>query len=285
MSIDDAMSGHIYMKDGSILFLGEPPEVSVHRECIPPVQVIVPIEGELEGRFAEGDDWQEVDGVVVASECYHRYRGKCPEVLSLWLNPTGAEAQAITSDGLLGETHRFLAPHATDEVRRIVRSEKNRADDSELLERIFLRVVEFIAGPMEEAQAVDGRIARAMEVLKTDPLASRRVEELAAEAGVSPRRFRQLFNEHFGTSCKRHMQWSRVLDASCELNTEASLSEIAHRMGFTDASHFTRIYRDLFGVPPSISRGSFDVHVEPETSVAKKPRGSRAGKPESDEPQ
>ncbi len=254
------MSGRIFMRDGSLLYLGEPPDASIHRKCIPLVQIVIPIEGSIEARFEEEGVWEEIDGVVVASDVYHQYQGECSLLLSLWLNPTSEVAQIVVREGLREESHRHLAAFATQEVRRFVRAEGDFEDENAALDRIFSRVVEFLRGGGEERVSIDERIARAMELLKSEPLAARRLDELAAEVGLSPRHFRQLFLEHFGTSCKRHLQWRRMARATGELITDASLTEIAHNLGFTDASHFTRVYRDLFGVPPSNLRGMFEIH-------------------------
>jgi AraC-like DNA-binding protein len=62
---------------------------------------------------------------------------------------------------------------------------------------------------------------------------------------------RHLFREMAGCSMNTYALRRRALRAFEELlNTDNSLAEIAHRCGFYDQAHFTRIFATVFGVTP-----------------------------------
>lgn len=83
------------------------------------------------------------------------------------------------------------------------------------------------------------------------------VEELAREAGLSPFHFHRAFKQTFGRPPHQHLLSLRLERARRLLETpEASLAGIAHRLGFSDQSHFTRMFRKQFGVTPgAVLRG------------------------------
>jgi AraC family transcriptional regulator len=79
--------------------------------------------------------------------------------------------------------------------------------------------------------------------------------ELAAIAGVHPGHLTRAFRRYFGQSIggyvrDRRLDWSaRQLTGSSQ-----SLSTIAGAAGFSDQSHFTRVFRRRFGCPPGAFR-------------------------------
>jgi AraC family transcriptional regulator len=72
---------------------------------------------------------------------------------------------------------------------------------------------------------------------------------------------RRFFHEMEGCSMNTYALRRRALRALAELlNTDYSLAEIAHRCGFYDQAHFTKVFATLFGVTPGRfrSRGKSD---------------------------
>ncbi|MFY8099845.1 MAG: GlxA family transcriptional regulator [Allorhizobium sp.] len=80
---------------------------------------------------------------------------------------------------------------------------------------------------------------------------------MARLAGVSPRHLDRLFAEHLGISflaCYRKIRLDharRLLEQS-----PLSLSELAFATGFSSASHFSRAFKEQFGVTPKSARAS-----------------------------
>jgi AraC family transcriptional regulator len=83
------------------------------------------------------------------------------------------------------------------------------------------------------------------------PAESVRTEQLAEIAGMSSAQFCRSFKKITGHSPKRYALKIRVERAK-ELLSHSPLSagEISDQLGFSSQSHFTRVFRDLEGVPP-----------------------------------
>lgn len=79
--------------------------------------------------------------------------------------------------------------------------------------------------------------------------------DLAAEAGVHPAHLAATFRRFHRTTVGEFVQQLRVETACRRLRQpKASLSEIALELGFTDQSHFSRIFRRLTGMTPKAWR-------------------------------
>jgi AraC family transcriptional regulator len=81
------------------------------------------------------------------------------------------------------------------------------------------------------------------------------VQSVAAELGVNAVRLSRAFRKAFGESLGSYQRRLRVREACNRLRDEdLSLAEIALGAGFTDQSHFTRVFRRLTGTTPAAFR-------------------------------
>jgi len=95
-------------------------------------------------------------------------------------------------------------------------------------------------------------LARGFAKLEAPQPVPLRMADIAAEAGVSERHFRRLFQQSYGLSPHRFLQTQRVHRA-CELlvHTTLPLAEVALRCGFCDQGHMSRHLRRLTGQSPT----------------------------------
>lgn len=84
------------------------------------------------------------------------------------------------------------------------------------------------------------------------------LEEWAAQAGWSTDHLSRRFREQTGESPRACFQRRRLHHAAHDLiHSSDSLSEIAHRLGYSDSAHFSRAFRDHFAMPPKTYRKRF----------------------------
>lgn len=97
-----------------------------------------------------------------------------------------------------------------------------------------------------------GRLEAIVERIHCDEGVVRPVGELAAEAGLSESRFRQLFRELTGCSVTRYQNRIRIQAARDLLATgHYNVGEVAAELGFRDIYYFSRLFKRITGVPPS----------------------------------
>ena len=129
------------------------------------------------------------------------------------------------------------------------------------LRPVELALTEFLAAGLAESilGASQGggvsphlhRISQTMETLLPDPDLSLR--RLAEASGVSPRYIQKLFaaaDDTFGHYLRmRRLERCRA-DLSSPLCARLSISEICFRWGFNDSAHFSRAFRNQYGLSP-----------------------------------
>ncbi|NVM91619.1 helix-turn-helix domain-containing protein [Variovorax sp. SG517] len=103
------------------------------------------------------------------------------------------------------------------------------------------------------------RLVAFIEAHLGDPELS--VDAVSRELGISRRLTHRLFETH-RTQYGAYLRMRRLERAKDELQNRRldhlSVAQIAYRNGFGDASHFSRCFRDRFGVPPGGFRRSPD---------------------------
>lgn len=118
---------------------------------------------------------------------------------------------------------------------------------------IITQLINSLPGIEESSvSTLDPRIQAALDAINLSPSDNHGLEILASSVGLSASRFRHLFQEQTNIPLRRYKQWRRVVSAMRSLNNVDNLTHAAMRSGFTDSSHFSRCFRDTFGVSPSL---------------------------------
>lgn len=86
-----------------------------------------------------------------------------------------------------------------------------------------------------------------LEHLEIPPLTG----NLAAKAGMSPTKLKRLFKQIFGDSLFSYYQEFRMKEAAFLLKeNKYSVSEVGYKLGFTNLSHFSKIFKEHTGINP-----------------------------------
>src|SRR5215216_6588505 len=147
-----------------------------------------------------------------------------------------------------------------DAVVRLVGLLDSPADEAHFLRPLVTREIVFRllkgeqGGRLRQIAVLGGhshRIARAIARLREDFDRPVRIEDIARESGMSVSGFHHhfravtamsplQFQKHLRLQEARHLMLAEDLDAA----------SAGYRVGYSDASHFTREYKRLFGAPP-----------------------------------
>ena len=133
------------------------------------------------------------------------------------------------------EEARFLRPLVTREiVFRLLKGEQGGR----------LRQIAVLGGHAH-------RIARALERLREDFDRPLRIEDIARESGMSVSGFHHHFKAVTAMSPLQFQKRMRLQEARrLLLGEDLDAASAGFRVGYGDASHFTRDYKRLFGAPP-----------------------------------
>ncbi|RKN43740.1 helix-turn-helix domain-containing protein [Streptomyces hoynatensis] len=120
------------------------------------------------------------------------------------------------------------------------------------LEEVIVLATAAAAAPGAGAAGrVDPRVRRAAALLAADPGAAHTVESLAAHVALSPSRLAHLFAEQLGQSPMRALRDARLRHAAQLLEaTGLPVERVAAASGFASPYHFSRVFRQRYGLPP-----------------------------------
>jgi AraC-like DNA-binding protein len=86
-----------------------------------------------------------------------------------------------------------------------------------------------------------------IEQLETPPV----IKELALSARMSPSKLKRLFRQIFGNSIFSYYQEFRMKEAAHLLKEgKLSVTDVGYQLGFTNLSHFSRVFKEHIGMKP-----------------------------------
>ena len=236
--------------DGGCMLIGRAVNVTpMHAHYA--IQIAFGSERGIRFRPSEQVDWTAYDAVIIPSRQPHMMDATRVALDAiLFVEPETPEGRALSErfpDGgiaalqgdVLAGTGAALFAAWSDQ--RDLHSTAQAAQD----------VVRKLTGGVKPAVVSDERILRAVAYIKRHLDASLTLDAVAAEACLSPSRFRHLFVEQTGTALRPYVLWRRFLRAWEVMMCGESLSTAAHEAGFADAAHLTRTSHRMFGFPPS----------------------------------
>lgn len=98
-------------------------------------------------------------------------------------------------------------------------------------------------------------VRRTIDAIQANPEQPFTATDLAGVAGVSVRTLQSAFRQHVGVSPMEYLRQVRLervhRDLSRADSEEVTVSDVAHRWGFTHLGRFAATYRAMYGTPPS----------------------------------
>lgn len=217
-----------------------------------------PAELELDGRLVDATG----RFVLWDAGSRHRYGHPGASWDHSWMNLRGsAVAEAAAREALpLGRPLDGVPPAVSERYLGLLLDElrgRHPPDAPVLagLVALYLREVALAwRGPGEEP-AEQRRLLAARRLIEEGLDRPLRLEDLAAEAGLSVSQFSLLFRRRFGTSPMRYLDGLRMQAARRLLEQSAlSVQAVAERVGFEDPLYFSRRFKRHLGSSPSAYR-------------------------------
>jgi len=99
-------------------------------------------------------------------------------------------------------------------------------------------------------------LGRVIELIRDEYARNLTLTELAQIAGVHPSHLVQVFREHNNCTPGEYIRRLRIEQAMRLIShSDTALADISVDLGFTDQSHFTRVFKRLTGMTPAQYRG------------------------------
>lgn len=222
-------------------------------------------------RFSQRDDSaiQLTSNDLSSTICFPAHRAihymvvgiRAPRLKALL---AGSEPHAVL-DTLTAEGSSFLFfENMTAETKLLLRNitEVNQQDSlshfytqikvQELLYLLFRKLVQRESAPHQPLNSADAERLLLVRNQLLDDLGTPPVlRELALQAAMSETKLKQLFKQTFGTSVYTYYQQARMKEAAFLLKQgQHSVAEVGYELGFSNLSHFSRLFEKHYGLHP-----------------------------------
>lgn len=118
-----------------------------------------------------------------------------------------------------------------------------------LCELISKALADYHCNCESENHMDDQRIINALKYMDANFEKILSLEEVAEKCFLSPTRFLHLFKEKTNLTFRRYQLWNKLIKSLPFLENN-SITETAYYFGFSDSSHYTRTFKETFGVTP-----------------------------------
>ena len=242
--------GHFVSWEGGCLLIGKALGV-IPQHAHYAIQIAFGSEQGLRFRTDERDDWTGYHGAIIASRQPHSMDAS--QVRSnaiVFVEPETREGRALTELYLTNG----IAPLPDDlllDAASALFAAWHELQSEDAVRRASQNLIRSLTRGVDPGFPSDQRILRAVSYINRNLGAPLTLDEVAAEACLSPSRFRHLFVEQTGMALRPYILWRRFVHVWELLSAGESLSRAAHEAGFADAAHLTRTSRRMFGFPPS----------------------------------
>lgn len=126
----------------------------------------------------------------------------------------------------------------------------------ELTQTLINQTIQHINTSSGQSRRPDERIMKAMRIVKEANIVKFFVSDIANEVNLSPGRFAHLFKEQTGITFKKYVLHCKLLKSLYAMHQKNNLTHASHEGGFADQPHFTRTFKNAFGIKPSTSKTS-----------------------------
>ncbi len=247
--MESMWSGQVFFRGTSTCYVGSPGELPFYGSY--PIRVVLGIGDPLQVQFAGHPAPIIAPAIAIAGGVTHQFVGQHPNRMALWLDPASDEGRFAARRILGSRAYQVLPTQLARELCQLARIGLDRPQSAESGSLLFLAMLQELRFSEGATPRIDRRLEDACQSILSDPSQPWNIDELARQSDLSPRHFRHLFSLETGSSCKRFIQWARIIHTTRYFGSETSLATAAANGGFADLPHYTRTFRQLVGIPPS----------------------------------
>ena len=236
-------AGRLLQGDGVVAYLGAGAVADAHAHDA--IQIVWSFE---EAATVRVDDQQWTASVcIVPAAALHSFRMSSGPLALLLVEPHGRHGRRL-QEFAIANRGVDLAPMVASLPRPAV------TDSPEQMMAWCHAVICALAA--HEAVSADVRrpeVDAVLDYVAAELHAMPRLSVAAKLANLSPTRLTHLFSAEVGMPFRRYVLWARMERVVAEVQRGRDLTTAAAAAGFADSAHFSRVFRSMFGLTPSVA--------------------------------
>lgn len=241
------MKSVLYLWNGFALFLGELADTSEHRHYA--LQLCIGLTQTFKLHSANHE--QTYQAVIMAPNFPHQFDGYGGKQLILLIEPETKLGQSLMQKyfhncSIKDLEYAFLKMNL-NELRNHSPSDIQCQEAKLLCNNLLSALLESPVSP----KPIDSRIEKALCLIKQSQHQKISSKTIAQQVCLSESRFNHLFSEQMGIPLRRYLLWLRLIHGIKVALEGVSLTSVAHEVGFSDSAHFSRTFKEMFGLTPS----------------------------------
>jgi len=228
-----------------VLYIGASFDFSMHKHHA--VQICVGINSSFDISFGD-NDCHNVRAALIAPDVPHQLSTINNEIAFVYLEPESSDYRAML------DFNRDKRPYVVwDSIDEEIASafQLDSGVDEIKAASLLTKTLELVGIEPAYSFNTDERITRVLKRLDESKGAQCTSEELESIACLSSSRLQHLFREQVGIPIRRYSLWMRIRYVLEQLISGAKVIDAAVDAGFSDTAHFSRTFKDMFGLPPS----------------------------------
>lgn len=229
------------------LYIGPSIDYEAHQHHA--VQICVSLEGTFRISSERWEHPREVYAALVTSDTPHQIETLGSKYVFIYIDP---EATVLQRQGAHPKEAPRIQTWDTFERNAILQAIATDAplpiDTAQCVMDALLQAMGLTSTPHV---LLDERIQKILRFLQNNAEENSTSEELQQLVHLSASRLQHLFKQQVGLPLRRYRLWLRIRRTIEHALTYNNLTEAAVSAGFTDSAHFSRIFKEMLGVPPS----------------------------------
>ncbi len=241
------MTSILYFWNGLALFLGESIDTSEHRHHA--IQISIGLTRPFKLHFSGHQHAYQT--IIMAPNFPHQFDGNGGKQAIFLIEPETTLGQSLIKKyfqkGKVKEIENARFEMSFNELRNHL-PPGNQCQEVKLCCDNLLNT---LLGAPVLLTPMDARIEKALYFIEQAKHQKISSQTIAQQVYLSESRFLHLFSEQMGIPLRRYILWLRLIQGVKVVLGGVSLTTAAHEVGFADSAHFSRTFKEMFGLTPS----------------------------------
>lgn len=252
----------LFMWRDRVLYFGPSFDPVAHKHHA--VQICIGIDRPFHIALEGNSEWQLARAALVGSETRHQINSQQTQMAFLYLENETSDYQTLlqlsdhSASGVIMPTvdESLLAALAEGSAGCSVIDAKTLCD----------QILSSFGISLNLGERLDPRISKVLQKLDQTPDGQCDSKTLQAISCLSSSRLQHLFRAQVGVPIRRYSLWLRLRRVLGQAIEGKTLMDAAHAAGFSDSAHFSRVFKEMFGIAPSLlfsGGSSVKLHLSP----------------------